>query len=275
MLRWLLFMPLVIVASLACGGSRGAAPTTAADDAPQLWMQVAGAGAPTVIFEAGGGDDSSVWAAIEPEIRLGSGVRTVLYDRAGLGKSAAPERSGPYKIDDEVAALQRGLARFLVNGPIVIVAHSYGGFLATLLAATDKRVVGLVLVDANLAEFFDDAELARLKAKYEPQLPELERKAPKLAKVMGPLIKAYPETVKRVKAAPVPATLPVIDIVAEKSWGDTDEENAAMRRVHDAFVAASPAREQIVAAGSGHYVMRDKPKLVIGAINKLLRRLPR
>lgn len=275
MLRWLLFMPMVIVASLACGGSRAAAPTTPTESAPQLWMQVAGAGAPTVIFEAGGGDDSSVWAAIEPEIRLGSGVRTVLYDRAGLGKSAAPERSGPYKIDDEVAALQRGLARFLVTGPIVVVAHSYGGFLATLLAATDKRVVGLVLVDANLAEVFDDAALARLKAKYEPQLPELERKAPQLAQVMGPLIKAYPDTVKRVKAAPVPASLPVIDIVAEKSWGDTDEENAAMRRAHDAFVAASPAREQIVATGSGHYVMRDQPKLVIGAINKLLRRLPR
>jgi hypothetical protein len=31
----------------------------------KLWMQVAGVGEPTVVFESGGGDDSSVWAKIE------------------------------------------------------------------------------------------------------------------------------------------------------------------------------------------------------------------
>src|ERR1700722_12706506 len=35
----------------------------------KLWMQVAGVGEPAVVFESGGGDDSSVWAKIESEIR--------------------------------------------------------------------------------------------------------------------------------------------------------------------------------------------------------------
>ena len=74
----------------------------------KLWMQVAGVGGPTVVFESGGGDDSSVWAKIEPEIRQ-DGVRTVLYDRAGLGQSDL--EPGPYSIDHEAKALERALDR--------------------------------------------------------------------------------------------------------------------------------------------------------------------
>jgi pimeloyl-ACP methyl ester carboxylesterase len=35
-------------------------------------------------------------------------------------------------------------------------------------------------------------------------------------------------------------------------------------------VAASPARVALPAPGSGHYVMRDQPELVIDAITRLL-----
>jgi len=245
-------------------------PGVASPDASgaPLWMQVAGHGDPTVVFEAGGGDDSSVWSAIEPAVRQGSGVRTVVYDRAGLGKSAPSP--GPYRIDDEATALKRALDRFNIRGPIVLVAHSYGGFIATLVAASDPRVAGAVLVDANLVAFFDDAEVAQLQASYAAQLDALERASPARARVMRPLMRAYPETVRRLRAVPFPPALPTIDIVAEHSWGDTDEENAAMRRVHAAFVAASPSRAALLATGSSHNVMRDQPALVIDAIARML-----
>ncbi|HET7499640.1 MAG TPA: alpha/beta hydrolase [Kofleriaceae bacterium] len=266
-------LSLVVVLAAGCaGGTHAPSPTgeQRSTDPPQLWMQVAGDGEPTVVFEAGGGDDSSVWAGLEPDIRLHVGVRTVVYDRAGLGKSAPTP--GPYRIEDEAAALRRALDRFGIKGPIVLVAHSYGGFVARLVAGTDPRVAGMVLVDANVPEFFDDAELAHLQARYAPQLAELERKNPALARVMGPLMRAYPATVARVRAEVLPANLPIIDIVAEHSWGETDDENAAMRRAHAAFVAASPAREAVLARGSGHYVMRDRPQVVIDAISQILRR---
>jgi len=268
MSRSLLFVLSVVV---GCGGAAAPVARPERAEPPQLWMQVAGQGDVTVVFEAGGGDDSSVWASIEPEVRRANGVRTVLYDRAGLGKSApAP---GPYRIDHEATALSRALDRFSIKAPIVLVAHSYGGFVATLLAASDARVAGVVLVDANLAAFFDDAELARLQAKYRPQFAALQQAKPALARVMIPVIEAYPDTAKRVRAAVYPAALPTIDIVAEHSWGDSDEENAAMRRVHDAFVAASPARTAVVAVGSGHQVMKDQPQIVIDAIAQIIRRV--
>jgi pimeloyl-ACP methyl ester carboxylesterase len=70
--------------------------------------------------------------------------------RAGLGRSAPSPP--PYRIDDEADALRRELDRHGIEAPIVLVAHSYGGFVATLVAAFDRRVAGVVLVDANLAQ---------------------------------------------------------------------------------------------------------------------------
>jgi pimeloyl-ACP methyl ester carboxylesterase len=239
----------------------------------ELWTSVAGAGSPTVVFEAGGGDHSSVWAAIEPEVRERNGVRTFLYDRAGLGRSE-PARADGYRIEDEAAALVRALDARRLPGPLVVVAHSYGGFVATLVAASDPRVAGVVLVDANLAPFFDEAEVERLLALYTPQFPALEEQAPELARVMIPLMRAYPETARRLRAVEYPASLPTIDVVAEHSWGATPEQNDAMRRVHADFVAAAPeTREAVLAEGSGHYVMRDRPDVVLNAIARMIARV--
>lgn len=237
----------------------------------RIWTQVAGQGEPTVVFENGGGDDSSAWASVEPQVRARTGVRTVLYDRAGLGKSEpAP---GPYAIDHEVGALERALHKCGVRGPLVLVSHSYGGFVSTLMAASDRQVVGIVFVDANLGSFFDRGEVDRILAKYTPQFDGLRRAKPELARVMIPLMQAYPDTAKRVRSVEIPLTLPLIDIVAENTWADSPEELAAMRRAHADFVAASPAREAVFANGSGHYVMRDRPELVIDAVERMVQRV--
>jgi pimeloyl-ACP methyl ester carboxylesterase len=236
----------------------------------RLWMEFAGRGGPTVIFESGGGDDSSVWAAIEPAVRK-LGVRTLVYDRAGLGRS--DPRPGTYQIDHEAEGLERALDLCDVRRPLVLVAHSYGGFVSTLVAAQDPRVAGIVFVDANLVGYFDEAELAALAAEYTPQFDALEHARPKLAAVMIPLMKAYPETVSRLRLVEVPVNLPIIDIVAEHSWAKSAEEADAMRRVHSAFVQASETREAIFASGSSHYVMRDRPDLVIAAIKRMIERV--
>lgn len=232
-----------------------------------VWVRRAGEGATTVVFESGNGNDSTAWAGIEPSIR-NLGVRTFVYDRAGLGQSdPAP---GPYAIENEVAALERALTACDVNGPIVVVAHSYGGFLATLLAHENAHVAGIVLVDANVPNYFDDAITAGIVAEYSPQFPALEAAAPALARVIVPVVQSYPESARRVRAAGVSRDLPVIDIVAEHSWRSTPEANEALRRAHADFVAQSPARETVFAAGSGHNVMQDRPDLVIDAITRMV-----
>lgn len=192
----------------------------------------------------------------------------MVYDRAGLGRSApAPP---PYRIDDEARALRRELDRHGIGAPIVLVAHSYGAFVATIVAAEDPRIAGAVLVDANLASFFDDAQIARLDATYRPQFAALQEEAPDLARVMIPVIEAYPATVERLRRVDLPAAMPVIDIVAERTWVETPEEISAIRQAHRDFVAASLRRRAVFAEGSGHHVMRDRPDVVLAAIAEVV-----
>ena len=233
-----------------------------------LWASIRGAGSPTVVFEAGGGEDSSVWSELEPEVRKRYEVRTMVYDRAGLGRS--PPSPPPYRIDREADLLRLELDRHGITAPVVLVAHSYGGFVATIVAATDPRIAGVVLVDANLVGFFDDAQTKRLLATYTPQFPALEQAAPELARVMIPVIEAYPATVARLRQVDVPAATPTIDIVAERTWVETPEEIEAIRQAHRDFVAASSHRRAVFAEGSGHHIMRDRPEVVLDAIAEVV-----
>jgi pimeloyl-ACP methyl ester carboxylesterase len=237
-------------------------------DPPALWVSVRGTGTPAVVFEAGGGEDSSVWADLEPEVRRENQVRTMLYDRAGLGRSAPSQL--PYHIDHEANALRRELDRHGITAPVVLVAHSYGGFVATLVAAADQRVGGVVLVDANVAGFFDDARLDRLRERYTPQFPALQEAAPQLARVMIPVIQAYPATVARLRQVDIPADIATIDIVAEHTWVETPDEISGWRQAHRDFVAESPQRQAVYADGSGHHVMRDRPDLVLDAVAQMI-----
>jgi pimeloyl-ACP methyl ester carboxylesterase len=233
-----------------------------------LWMRSQGEGAPTVVFESGGGDDSSVWSNIEPVIRERAEVRTIVYDRAGLGKSDPNPR--PYSIEEEATALRRGLDGCDINGPIILVAHSYGGFISEIVASADQRVKGLVLLDANLPSFPDDKEAAVISARYTPLAEDLLKEKPELGRNLLRQDRAYPATARHMSDVHVPFNLPVIDITAEHTWVDAPDEVAAMRRAHAEFVAASPSREGIFAKGSGHYVFKDQPNVVTDAILRMV-----
>jgi pimeloyl-ACP methyl ester carboxylesterase len=230
-------------------------------------MQIRGDGAPTIVFESGGGEDSNEWSSIEAAIHERAKVRTVLYDRAGLGKSDSDPR--PYRIQDEATALRRALDQCDIRRPIILVAHSYGGFISEIIASEAKRVKGLVLVDANIPSFFDDKEAAAISARYTPLAKDLIKEKPERGRNLLRQDESYPATASHMRKVNVPLNLPIIDITAEHTWVDTPEEIAAMRRAHAEFVPASPNRVAVIAEGSGHYVSRDRPNIVIDAILRL------
>ncbi|QWT19122.1 alpha/beta hydrolase [Bacillus sp. NP157] len=103
-----------------------------------------GSGSPTVIFEAGGGDDSASFRSVQPAVA--ATTRTCTYDRAGIGFSDPSNR--PATAMNVVADLHRLVQAISPHGAVVLVGHSDGGLYVPLYASTYPRdVAGIVLID--------------------------------------------------------------------------------------------------------------------------------
>ncbi|MFS8184525.1 alpha/beta fold hydrolase [Pseudovibrio denitrificans] len=232
-----------------------------------LSLDLKGEGQPVVVFIHGNGSNASAWNNIEPQIRS-MGVQTVVYDRIILDPH--PMWEGGYAVEHEAKDLIAALSNLTEGVPIILVAHSYGGYIASLLAEELELVQGLVLVDAGIPQDMSAELVSFILAEYTPRFEALEKAAPELAKTVIPVIKAYPATAQRMGSVTIPQHLPVIDIVAETSWVKDAKVVAQMHKAHADFTAASPTRTSVFAKRSGHNVMQDKPEYVIEAIKRIV-----
>lgn len=109
-----------------------------------LHLYSLGEGQLPVVFESGVGATSINWRRMQEEVSRFT--RAVCYDRRGLGWSEPP--ATPRHVPNLIAELETGLRDLGITGPIVMVGHSFGGYLARHFAAAfPHRVAALVLVD--------------------------------------------------------------------------------------------------------------------------------
>ena len=101
-------------------------------------------GRPTVVFENGSGPTFYTWSRVMDELQATD--RSCAYDRAGIGLSEVARAR--WTTRDQVNDLDILLEAAGIRGPIVLVAHSLGGWNAILYTADHpEQVVGAVLVD--------------------------------------------------------------------------------------------------------------------------------
>ena len=112
----------------------------------RLHLHCNGTGSPTVLFEAGIGDDSLTWAGVQPAIA--KTTRACSYDRAGYGWSdPSPNPRDAKTIAQELYTLLRAAD---IGGPLVLVGHSLGGMFVREYAGLYRSdVAGMVLVDST------------------------------------------------------------------------------------------------------------------------------
>ena len=101
-----------------------------------------GEGVPLVALHGAGVDHREIEAAIEA-IVPGKGYRRIYPDLPGMGRSTADGLT----CNDDVATLLGEFIDQLDEGPVMLLGHSYGGYLARGVAARrPDLVLGLALV---------------------------------------------------------------------------------------------------------------------------------
>jgi pimeloyl-ACP methyl ester carboxylesterase len=115
-------------------------------DGRKMHLYCMGTGSPTLVLEAGRGDDFLVWARVQSE--LARVTRDCSYDRSGLGWSEY--RTGQRDANTIPNQLHELLLQAAISDRLILVGHSLGGLIIRSYAARfPEQAVGLVLVDSS------------------------------------------------------------------------------------------------------------------------------
>jgi len=156
---FLLLMLVLVVATWIIGGvlksnmlKQNPAPGQLVDvNGYKMHIYCMGEGSPTVILAAGLDDFSIFWSQVQPEIA--KSTRVCSYDRAGLGWSEASTE--PRTSENMVKELHTLLINAKIEGPYLLVGHSFGGALVRLYTYDyPDEVIGMLLVDAAPDDLF-------------------------------------------------------------------------------------------------------------------------
>ena len=130
---------------------------------------------PLVVMECGAFGCAADWHLVQ-EALAGVGVRSLAYDRAGLGLSdPGPDPRDGRAIADDLEAL---LDRIADPSRLVLAGHSMAGlFLRVLAPRVRDRLEGLVLVDAVTPEAVDHPSAARMIGGFRRAMFLLDRVA--------------------------------------------------------------------------------------------------
>lgn len=254
----------------------------------RLYLTCRGSGSPTVLLEAGAGNNAQIWEqialpadsdqqAVFPAVA--GFTRVCAYDRPGTALdethlSRSDPITGRRSAGEMVADLHALIEAAGLERPLVLAGHSFGGLIVRLYANTyPQDVAGLVLIDsahedyyAGLQELLTPEQSA---AVFDPPVNEDDAEFEALdalasaqqviaAQATSPLKEMPVIVVTHGGPFPFPAEFPAAAL--EDVWRSAQQHLAAL----------VPGTRFIVATESGHYVQLAQPDLVISAIQDVV-----
>ena len=251
-----------LLLAVACGDSNINPESTWVDvGGHKLNIRCSGEGFPAVILGSGLASDNHDWGPVEE--RVSEFTQVCSYDRAGLGESDSVEGVPTAQVASD--RLHSLLLVAGINGPVVMVGHSYSG-LVVLLYATQhpENTAALVLVDSlqkdnliSAAEILGEQAMAVFMNAMESN-PEGVDMAASIDQVKD--VTSLGDLPLTVITAGMPNLPPFIDRDIRRLLADSWLESQR------ALAGLSSAGIHIVAEESGHCVQCDQPKLVADSI---------
>ena len=235
-------------------------------------MTSLGTGEPALLFVSGLGDPARWWLTVptgqeaQPHWTggthegqaglatiLAASRRVIVYDRAGIGTSAAPDHDRTlHELHDEMNAVLKACQ---LTRPPVLVGHSLGGLLAyTFARRNPNALAGLVLLDPTPLPMSPKPHGAS------PERLALDHFHP--SEVAQDALGDLPMlivTPGRAQTAPDPSGQPQMDA-----------RFFARQERHGEFARASNRSQRLSVSEPGHYVHLDSPEGVGAAMLNLL-----
>lgn len=240
----------------------------------RLNFRVIEGGSLTILCESGGGMDSREWNRLAPVFAEKTGAAVVAYDRAGFGKSDLPDV--PCDMRQEVGWLWQGLEQLGRDKNLILLGHSYGGWLIRLIASEHPDAVrGMVFVDPFTTEFVDalgieylDDHPAAGKLPFDTSHPEkLSRMQRALVRMVGDGLRSKVEVMRNTE---VPTGIPVRIITCGRPFLPKPEEHAAWREAHERMAASIEGAELQIAEKSAHMIPMSQPGIIVDAVTDIV-----
>jgi pimeloyl-ACP methyl ester carboxylesterase len=308
--RWLEGVPLSLlalfaIAVAAMSGGNALLLAIARSHVPGQFYQVnghrmridcTGSGEPTIVLDAGLGNDGFIWGGVQPE--LAKTTRVCSYDRAGFGFSdAVPGPRDADHIADELHGLLQAAG---INGPIVLMGHSIAGiYIRDYATRYPAQIAGLVFVDgstplqdtnpafAKVMKFPSSFQVALFRLMDALGLPRLEgacsRKLPgfsadamrlqnedschaELSSSLAELRNIHRSGEETAQTGPY-GDLPILifsqDTTSPADAGEPADIRTAWDGMQENLKKLSARSRRIVAKGSGHYVQINRRDLIL------------
>jgi pimeloyl-ACP methyl ester carboxylesterase len=268
---WLALMLVLAPAAQATAGPAAATRVVETGGRRIFFHDIAGR-RPVIVLDAGGGQDASYWDGLAAELAQRTGSRVITYDRAGMGLS--DDVPGPWRVQAAVDDLAIGLKRLGATREVILVSHSLAGEIATYLARRHPAWLrGVVMVDANVPQFFTDATVTVMYAAQKPMIDAMAAAPPTpQSRQMVSLAASWVETSHAFHRTAWPAKVRCAVIVSEKTPLDSPDGAKAWRDAEAEFARTACRRPVIVAERSSHDVAHDRPDVIIQAIAEMAAR---
>jgi pimeloyl-ACP methyl ester carboxylesterase len=211
-------------------------------------VRIFGSSGPSVVFEAGRGEDSESFVQIAQQ--LSRCATAVLYDRPGTG-SIGP-RTEPVVLASTVGdELDEVLTRAFVPPPYILIGHSLGGLYVQAYARSrPRKVAAVVLIDATTPLESPDTFVSTMP--------------PTAGTTAAAEEAGVPESMAALRAGPPFPPVPLF-VIAASDHNDTPAREALWQDVQGRTAALSPKGRFVTVAG-GHFVQTENPQVVATAI---------